>query len=136
MGGIISFAIFAFGLWLLIKAAPVLLRFLLYCILALPLWIALLFLPGPLDESGLALILLLLAFYRAGEKGSSWGYSSSSDSSSSGGDYILNKKTGVIHSRWDSSVDTISNNHRRMISYSEAQDLVNRGTKYRFKQDP
>ena len=47
---------------------------------------------------------------------------------------VLNKKTGVIHDRWDSSVDTISEHHRRDISYSEAQELVNRGTRYRFKQ--
>jgi hypothetical protein len=59
-------------------------------------------------------------------------YSDSSSASS----YILNKKTGVIHNRWDSSVDTISSRHQIPISSSEAWDLVNRGTRYRFKQDP
>ena len=131
MSGLITLALVVVGIWLFIKALPILLRLLLYCIIAIPLWIILLIVvPGFLDESALFLILLVFAFIKAKGTGSSGGYSSSS------GSYILNKKTGVIHSSWDSSADTISDKHRRPLSSSEAQELVQRGTKYRFKKDP
>ena len=131
MGGLIMLALVVAGIWLFIKVLPILLRLLLYCVIALPLWIILLIIvPGFLDEGALFLVLLVIAFIKAKGTGSAEGYSSSS------GSYILNKKTGVIHSSWDSSADTISDKHRRKVSYSEAQELVNRGTKYRFKKDP
>ena len=52
----------------------------------------------------------------------------------SGGEYVLNRKSGVIHDRYDDSVDTISEKNQKLISYSEAQELINRGTKYRWKE--
>lgn len=117
--------------------------------LALPLLAVLVFLfPGPLDEWGLLLILLFLAgaksessrFSIQNHKGfgcSDDDYSSSCFSTEDSYDsYVLNKRTGVIHERLDSSVDSISERNRKSLSYSEAQDLVDRGTKYRFKQDP
>ena len=104
--------------------------------MAIPLWIAfLIFVPGFLDEGGLLLVLLIMAIVKSGDSGYS-GYSYSGTGYSGGSSYVLNKKTGVIHDRWNSSVDTISEHHRRDISYSEAQEVVNRGTRYRFKQDP
>ena len=136
MGALITLAMIIGGIWLLIKALPIILRFLLYCVMAIPLWIAfIIFVPGFFDEGGLLLLLLIAAIVKSG--GSSYsGYTYSGSGYSGGSSYVLNKKTGVIHDRWDSSVDTISEHHRRDISYSEAQDLVNRGTRYRFKQNP
>lgn len=131
MGGLITLALVVAGIYLFIKALPILLRLLLYCVIALPLWIFLLIVvPGFLDEGVLFLALLFFAIIKVKGAGSSGGYSSSS------GSYVLNKKTGIIHDSWDSSANTISNKHRKTISYSEAQNLVNRGTKYRFKKDP
>lgn len=149
MGMLIRLAIIVAGIWLFIKILPIILRFILYSILALPLLaILFIFVPGPVDEGGILLLLLVLAIARSGGSGfsildhigsgrSGSDYSDSSYSSGSSYDsYVLNKKTGVIHDRWDSSVDTISEHHRRSLSYTEAQDLVNRGTRYRFKRDP
>ena len=136
MGALITLAMIIGGIWLLIKALPIILRFLLYCVMAIPLWIAfIIFVPGFLDEGGLLLVLLIIAIVKSGDSSYS-GYSYSGSGYSGGSSYVLNKKTGVIHDRWDSSVDTISEHHRRDVSYSEAQELVSRGTRYRFKQDP
>ena len=142
MSIIIVFALVVAGVWIFIKILPTLLRFLLYFVCSIPVLIFLLiFVPGFLDEAVLLLGLLLFAIAKAAGSGSSSRWTSSASSGYSGsysntGSYVLNKKTGVIHDRWDSSVDTISDNHRRSLSYSEAHALVNRGTRYRFKQDP
>lgn len=110
------------GVKLLIKIGPFLLRILLYCAVGAAILGFLVFLiPGPLDEVAL---LVYLGFLGLRALGSSMGI----------GGYVLNRKSGVIHDSWDSSVETISEKNRRSISYSEAQDLVDRGTKYRFRK--
>lgn len=131
MGGLIILALTLAGIWLLIKVLPVILKLMKYCVLAIPLWILFTFIPGFLDEVILFFILMLFAFIKAMDTCCLRGYGNDS-----GNYYVLNKKTGVIHNFWDSSTDTIGENHRRMISYTEAQDLINRGSRYRFKQDP
>ena len=148
MSILIILALVVAGFWLFIKAIPILVRFLLYCVIATPVWIFLFFVPSFLDEGVLLILLLLLAVARSGGSGfsisnlfgsRSSGYSYAGSEYSSGSSYnsyVLNKKTGVIHNRWDDSVDTISAHHQRAITSSEAWDLVNRGTRYRFKQDP
>ena len=148
MSILITMTLVVGGFWLLVKALPIIGRFLLYCVIAIPAWIFLFFVPGVLDESGLLIFLLFLAVARSGESGfsnsnifgsRSSGYSYSDSDYSSGSSYssyVLNKRTGVIHRRWDDSADTISSHNQRAITSSEAWDLVNRGTRYRFKQDP
>ena len=127
MSILIILALAVAGLWLFIKAIPVLGRFLLYCVIATPVWIFLFFVPGFLDEGGLLILLLFLAVARSG--GSSFFGSESSRYSYSGSDYsggssyssyVLNKRTGVIHRRWDDSADTISSRNQRAITSSEA----------------
>ena len=126
MGGFTTLVLIIGGIWLFIKTLPILLRFLLYCAMAIPLWfVFFIFLPGFLDETSLLVILLIIALVKSGGSRSSY---------SGGSSYVLNKKSGVIHNQWDPSVDTISDHHRKAISYSEAQELVNRQTRYRFKQ--
>ena len=122
------------GIWLLMKAVPILIKIALYCVAAVMIVFAIrLLITGFSLMGGLLIVLLVYAVVKL--KGSSYSGSSYYSSDYSGGSsYVLNKKTGVIHDRWDSSVDTISEHHRRDISYSEAQELVNRGTRYRFKQ--
>lgn len=48
--------------------------------------------------------------------------------------YVLNKKSGVIHERWSDTASTIKDNHRVDISSYDANRLVSRGKKYRFKK--
>ena len=48
--------------------------------------------------------------------------------------YVLNTKSGIIHDRWSESADTIKENHRANLSSSEADELVSRKTRYRFKK--
>ena len=135
------------GTCFLIKIMPTFLRHLLFGIIALPIVIiVLLLIPGFGDDFGAILFLVIMAVLKLRESRNYVWDDISSGSSGSGyprldysygksyDGYVLNKKTGVIHNRWDSSVDTISEHHRREISYSEAQDLINRGTRYRFKQ--
>ena len=120
--GVIGF-LFAIGLilFVIVKLWSVIWRLLVYAVISIPVWAILLFVPGFLDEGGFAIFLVIMAFVRGG-------------STSGGGGYVLNKKTGVIHDIWSSSADTISEKHRKTISFSEAEDLVNRGTKYHFKK--
>ena len=128
MGTLIVLALVVACMWILVKVIPFLLKFMLYGAGIIILFVILFnLLPVLLAGGGLLLMVIIFAVVKLRD---SEGYSSS------GGGYVLNKKSGVIHNSWDSSVDTISYNHKRNISYSEAQDLVNRGTKYRFKQDP
>ena len=57
---------------------------------------------------------------------------------SSSGDYkgyVLNKKSKVIHRKYSDSEETISPQHKKEVSYSEAMDLINNNKKYHFKQD-
>lgn len=49
-------------------------------------------------------------------------------------EYVLNKRSGVIHDADDPSADMISERNKRTISYFEAENLVSRKTKYRYKQ--
>lgn len=149
MSILITLALVVGGFWLLIKALPILGRFLLYCVIAIPAWIFFLFfVPGFLDEGVVLLFLLVMAIARSegsgfsisnmfGSRSAGSYYSDSeySGGSSYSGSYVLNKKTGVIHDRWDPSVDTISDHHQRAITSSEAWELVGRGTRYRFKKD-
>ena len=136
MGVLITLVMIIGGIWLLIKALPVLIKIGLYCLAAVMIFFsARLLITGFKLIGVLMLVLVVYAVFKL--KGSNYSGSSYYSSDYSGGsDYVLNKKTGVIHDRWDSSVDTISEHHRRDISYSEAQELVNRGTRYRFKQNP
>ena len=132
MGLLITFLMFIAGLWLLGKILPAFVKLMGYCIRLIPLWIILIiFVPGFLDECVLALILIGFAIAKVRDKGYSGAYSSWTSN-----DYVLNKKSGIIHRKYDSSVDTISNRHRKSISYTEAQNLVNKGTRYRYKKDP
>lgn len=136
MGILITLAVIIGGIWLLIKAMPILIKIALYCMAAVMIVFAIRLLITGFSLIGVLLIVLLV-FAVVKLKGSSYsGSSYYSSDYSDGNSYVLNKKTGVIHNRWDSSVDTISEHHRRDISCSEAQDLVNRGTRYRFKQNP
>ena len=48
--------------------------------------------------------------------------------------YVLNKKTGVIHEQGSYSASTIKDNHKKNISSSKADELVGRGTRYRYKK--
>jgi len=48
--------------------------------------------------------------------------------------YVLNKKSKVIHEKYSDSEETISSHHRKELSYSEAVDLVNNKENYRFKK--
>lgn len=48
--------------------------------------------------------------------------------------YVLNKKTGVIHESGSYSASTIKDNHKKNISSSKADELVRRGTRYRYKK--
>ena len=131
MGTLIVLALVVAGMWILVKEIPFLLKFMLYGAGIIILFVILFnLLPVLLAGGGFLLMIIIFAVIKLRDSKYSEGYSSS------GGGYVLNKKSGVIHNSWDSSVDTISYNHKRNISYSEAQDLVNRGTKYRFKQDP
>jgi hypothetical protein len=50
--------------------------------------------------------------------------------------YVLNKKTGVIHEQGSYSASTIKDNHKRNISSSKADELVGRGTRYRYRVYP
>ena len=130
MSILVTIFLIGLGIWLFIKALPALLRFLLYSIIALPVWIVLLlFFPGVFDEGVLTIILLVLAISKSlGGDNDSSGYSYSSDN------FVLNKRSKVIHDRWSDSVDTISERNRKNISFSEAQDLINNNQKYRFKK--
>ena len=51
-----------------------------------------------------------------------------------GDDYVLNKKSKVIHKKNSGSEETISPHHRKEISYSEARELISNNDKYRFKK--
>ena len=128
MGYLIAIVIMVFLIWMLIKLIPILFRFIVYSIIALPIWIVLsIFIPGILDEAGFAIVLLCVAIYKSGFWGSSDGESSSFSS------YILNIKSKIIHDRWSSSAKTISEKHKKPLTTSEANDLVNSG-KYRFRK--
>ena len=48
--------------------------------------------------------------------------------------YVLNKKSGVIHDKWSDSAKTIKDNHKVEISSYDADKLVNRGKRYRYKK--
>ena len=48
--------------------------------------------------------------------------------------YVLNKKTGVIHETGSESANNIKENHRVKISDYDAEKLVSRGTRYRYKK--
>ena len=177
-----------FLIFMLIKVVPIVLRFLLYNIISIPIWIMLLLTPGHLGEGALLAYLLYRAvvvslnldcpliadFFTkqrkpshvggsnsdysgggsghrsgsSGHRGGSSGHRGGSGLSYSGGsssghswsryydpDYVLNRKTGVIHDAHDSSAETISERHRRNLSYYEASELVSRGGRYRFKKD-
>ena len=50
-------------------------------------------------------------------------------------DYILNSNSGIIHSRWDSSADEISEEHQIPLSSSDAIKLVRNDRSFRFKKD-
>ena len=94
-----------------------------------PLWVAIFIIPGPVDEGVLILVFLIVLIIKAARSGGS------SFSGSSYGDYVLNRRTGVIRNRWDPSVDDVSEKNRRYISSSKAHELVSRGGKYKFKSD-
>jgi chromate transport protein ChrA len=129
MNVLLTIAIVVLVIRLLIKAFPTILRFLFWCVAVLLFFDLFVFLiPGPIDETllFLALIVLGIRSFRSSKSSSNW--------SGSSGSYVLNKKSGVIHDAWDPSVETIAEKHRRSITYSEALDLVERGTKYRFKE--
>ncbi len=123
MGILVALLLALLGFWVLIKLLPLILRLFLYCLIALPIWIVcLLLIPGPIDEGALFLFLLVIAIGKA-----------SSDSGYGGG-YVLNKKSKVIHPLTSNSVASISDKHRKVLSSSEAFDLIGRGGKYRFKK--
>ena len=48
--------------------------------------------------------------------------------------YVLNKKSKVIHEKYSDSEETISSQHRKELSYSEAIELINNNEKYHFKK--
>ena len=48
--------------------------------------------------------------------------------------YVLNKKSGVIHDKYSDSANTIKDNHKVEISSYDADELVNRGKRYRYKK--
>lgn len=77
------------------------------------------------------IVLNIILFIRKRKKrshyvGCSGGYYSSN--------YVLNKKSGVIHEKWSESANTIKDNHKVEISAYDADKLVNRGTRYRYKK--
>lgn len=49
--------------------------------------------------------------------------------------YVLNSKSGIIHSKWDSSADEISEEHKIPLSNSEIINLMSRNPSIRFKRD-
>lgn len=107
MGILVTVVLVVMGVWLFIKVLPILGILLFF-------WVA------------VRLVKAAMNSYSESHYSGSGSFNS----------YVLNKKSGVIHDRWDSSVDTISSHHQKAITSSKAWELVNRGTRYRFKQDP
>lgn len=127
--------------WLITKMIPVIFRFSIYCFICIPVWILLSFIPGFYDESGFIILLFIIAFIRTFFKNSSKNnnqpnvtYPSYNYNFDSFKNYVLNKRTGIIHEKWSSTADTISEKHRKELSYSDAQELINKSRKYRFKE--
>lgn len=129
-------ALFIIGLiilaiWVFKKLLPVILRFLLYCLCAFPLWIIFFFIPTFIDEIILLIILFILAFKKVYDD-SYYGISDSIGESI----FRLNKKSGVIHNSSSSDYNNISEKHRKTITRSEADDLINKNSKkYHFRRD-
>jgi len=137
--------------WLIKKLWRTIIRIVLYSLLSIPVWLGLCIFISPLrNQYGYGITLLIIIVlavrksiskstssdkfdYSALTKTYSSPYSSSSSYSSS---YVLNKKTGVIHDSWSDSASEISDKHKKYITSSEAQSLVDRGTRYRYKKDP
>ena len=125
IGIVLLIAFVSFAVWSLVKLASILLRFILYCFFAAPLWfLVILFIPGIIDDGALIIVLLVLAILRG----------VSGDGSGSSDSYVLNKKSGIIHRRFSDTADTIKDEHKKPLSYSEAEELVNRGGRYRYKK--
>lgn len=52
------------------------------------------------------------------------------------GKYVLNKKSGVIHDVSAPSASDVAYHHRKYLTESDAQELIDRGTRYHLKNDP
>lgn len=49
--------------------------------------------------------------------------------------YVLNTKSKVIHEKYSDSAETISDAHRKELSYFEALELISNNENFRFKED-
>ena len=127
---LIIIGLIVFGMWLAGKIIPIILRCLLYSLIAIPLWIVFgIYVPGVYDECALALIIFVLAIVR------SWGKEkvTREHEVEEPKTYVVNTAKNVIHNRWDPSADTISEEHREYITESEMQ-LLKRFKWFRFKK--
>lgn len=138
--GIIGFVFGVIAIVFIIKHIRFFLKVLKWLIIGIPvLLICIYLIPGTLDEIITGVVVFILTVINVILSVITGIFSSSSDYvpyTSSSDDYVLNKKSGVIHKSWDHSAGTISERHRKSLSYYEAEEMVNRGKKYRYKKEP
>ncbi len=117
---IIIIGLIVFGMWLAGKILPIILRCLLYSLLAIPLWIVFgKYVPGVYDECALALIIFVLAIARSWSREKVTREHEAEEPKT----YVVNTKSNVIHSLWSPSAADISEEHREYITESEMLSL-------------